>query len=129
MTRGELARRTGANAETIRFYEKIGLMPDPPRSAGGHRIYNGGHARRLRFILRGRDLGFSVDDVRALLGLVDAGEVTCEEVRERTLKHLSAVRAKVADLRRLEQVLAATAAKCTGGDAPDCPVIDALAGD
>jgi MerR family mercuric resistance operon transcriptional regulator len=127
MKRGELARATGANIETIRFYEQIGLMPDPPRSEGGHRLYDAGHARRLSFILRGRALGFGVEDVRGLLALVDSGAVTCEEVRTRTLRHLTDVRAKIADLQKLERVLADTAAKCTGDAAPDCPVIDALA--
>jgi MerR family mercuric resistance operon transcriptional regulator len=129
MTRGQLARTTGANVETVRFYEKIGLMPDPPRSAGGHRIYDDGHVHRLRFILRGRGLGFSVEQVKELLGLVDSDAVTCEEVRAMTLRHLRTVREKIADLTRLEQVLAETADRCTGGKTPDCPVIQALAGE
>ena len=128
MRRGELAAATGANPETVRFYEKIGLLPNPPRSAGGHRVHGDEHARRLTFILRGRGLGFSVDEVRGLLDLVDTGSVTCEEVREITLSHLDAVRRKIADLKKLERVLSDTAARCTGDNAPDCPVIEALAG-
>lgn len=129
MTRGELARATGANAETVRFYEKIGLLPAPPRSAGGHRIYDREHVRRLTFILRGRGLGFSLEEVRGLLDLVDTGAVTCEQVRTMTLRHLADVREKIADLRRLERVLAETAAQCTGDATPSCPVIDAIAGE
>lgn len=128
MTRGELARATGANAETVRFYEKIGLLPAPPRSPGGHRIYDREHVRRLTFILRGRGLGFSIEEVRGLLDLVDTGAVTCEQVRAMTLRHLADVRQKIADLTRLERVLAETAAQCTGDAAPNCPVIDAIAG-
>ena len=128
MKRGEVASITGANAETVRFYEKIGLLPNPPRSPGGHRVYNQEHVRRLSFVLRGRGLGFSIDEVRGLLDLMDTGSITCEEVRTVTLQHLADVRQKIADLKKLEKVLASTAAKCTGDNAPECPVIDALAG-
>ena len=70
-TRGDLARATGCNIETIRYYEKTGLLPDPPRTAAGYRIYSAAHATRLRFILRARELGFSMEDIRGLLGLED----------------------------------------------------------
>jgi MerR family mercuric resistance operon transcriptional regulator len=129
MRRGELAAATGANPETVRFYEKIGLLPAPPRSEGGHRVYGQDHARRLSFVLRGRGLGFSVDEIRGLLNLVDTNSVTCDEVRQVTLRHLKEVRQKIRALKKLEKVLAETASKCTGTDAPDCPVIDALAGE
>lgn len=127
MTRGELARATGANPETVRFYERIGLMPEPARTSAGHRVYNKDDARRLQFILRGRGLGFSVDQVRGLLELVDSETVTCEEVKAVTIRHLEDVRAKIADLNKLQTVLAQTAEQCTGGVTPECPVIDALA--
>lgn len=127
LPRGELARRTGCNSETIRYYEKIGMLPDPPRTAAGYRQYDDGHVARLRFIRRARELGFALDEVRGLLGLMDAGAQTCAEVKERTERHLAEVRAKIADLRRIERVLARTAAQCSGDDAPDCPVLDALA--
>ncbi|GIX11806.1 helix-turn-helix domain-containing protein [Elioraea sp.] len=126
LQRAELARRTGCNLETIRYYEKIGMMPDPPRTASGYRVYDEGHVSRLRFILRARELGFSIEEIRGLLALVDGGTQTCAEVKERTERHLADVRAKIADLRRIERVLAATAAKCTGNEVPDCPVLDAL---
>jgi MerR family transcriptional regulator, mercuric resistance operon regulatory protein len=125
--RAELARRTGCNLETIRYYEKVGLVPDPPRTMVGYRVYDGGHLSRLRFILRGRELGFSLEEIRGLLSLVDGGVQTCAEVKERTERHLGEVRARIADLRRIEKVLAATAARCTGDEVPDCPVLDALA--
>jgi MerR family transcriptional regulator, mercuric resistance operon regulatory protein len=127
LRRAELARRTGCNLETVRYYEKIGLLPEPPRTAAGYRAYSEGDVRRLRFILRGRELGFSIDEMRGFLALVDGGKETCAEVKTRTERHLADVRAKIADLKRIEKVLAATAAKCTGAEVPKCPVLDALA--
>ena len=127
LQRAELARLTGCNLETIRYYEKIGMMPDPRRTGTGYRIYDDAHVSRLRFILRARELGFSLDEVRGLLALVDGGTQTCAEVKERTERHLADVRAKIADLKRIEKVLAKTAAQCSGDDVPECPVLDALA--
>ena len=124
--RAELARRTGCNLETIRYYEKTWMMPDPPRTAAGYRVYDRGHVSRLRFILRARDLGFSIEEIRGLLELVDVGNQTCAEVKERTERHLADVRSKIADLRRIEKVLARTAARCSGGEVPECPVLEAL---
>lgn len=126
---GELSRRTGVNVETVRYYEKIGLLPRPPRTEGGHRSYQDDHLKRLVFIRRSRKLGFSVDEIRNLLGLV-AGGYGCGEVRDAALAHLKDIRQKIADLRRMERTLAETAARCAGGSTPDCPIIDALfAGD
>ncbi len=127
LQRAELAKRTSCNLETIRYYEKIGLMPDPPRGASGYRLYDERHASRLRFILRARELGFSVEEVRGLLQLVDGGHQTCAEVKARTEQHLVDVRAKIADLRRVERVLAMTTAACSGKSVPDCPILEALA--
>lgn len=126
LQRAELARRTGCNLETIRYYERIGMLPDPPRTAAGCRIYDDDHVSRLRFILRSRELGFSIEEIRGLLHLVDGGNQTCAEVKERTERHLIDVRSKIADLRRIERVLSATAAKCSGDDVPQCPVLEAL---
>ncbi|MDZ5697087.1 MULTISPECIES: MerR family transcriptional regulator [Phyllobacteriaceae] len=127
LQRAELARRTGCNLETIRYYEKTGMMPDPPRTASGYRIYDETHVSRLRFILRARELGFSIGQIRGLLDLVDGGTQTCAEVKERTESHLAEVRTKIADLKQIEKVLAATAAQCSGEDVPECPVLEALA--
>ncbi len=126
LTRGDLARATGCNIETIRYYEKTGLLPDPPRTNAGYRIYSTAHTTRLRFILRARELGFSMEDIRGLLGLEDEAAPTCAEVKERTERHLADVRAKIADLRRIESVLAETAGRCSGADVPDCPVLDTI---
>ncbi len=127
LTRGELARSTRCNIETIRYYEKAGLLPDPPRTAAGYRIYAAAHIARLRFIQRARELGFTLDDIRGLLGLEDGTAPNCAEVKARTDRHLSDVRAKIEDLRRIEGALAKTAAQCTGADVPACPVLDTLA--
>lgn len=126
MQRAELARQTGCNLETIRYYEKIGMMPDPPRTGSGYRVYDDGHVSRLRFIMRARELGFAVGQVRGLLDLVDGGTQTCAEVKQRTEQHLADIRNRIADLQRIEKVLAATAAQCSGEKVPDCPVLEAL---
>jgi MerR family mercuric resistance operon transcriptional regulator len=126
LQRAELARRTGCNLETIRYYEKIRVMPDPPRTAAGYRIYDESQISRLRFILRARELGFAIEEIRGLLDLVDGGKQTCAEVKERTERHLAEVRAKIADLKRIERVLADAAAQCSGEAVPECPVLEAL---
>ncbi len=126
LQRAKLARRTGCNLETIRYYEKIGMMRDPPRTGSGYRVYDDGDVSRLRFILRARELGFAIDEIRGLLELVDGGTQTCAEVKERTERHLVDVRAKIADLKRIENVLAATSSRCSGDNVPQCPVLDAL---
>lgn len=126
LTRGEISKRTGCHIETVRYYERIGLLPPPPRSEGGHRIYNRDHLKRLNFICRSRELGFTLKQVRGLLQLVDGGSYTCAEVREFTLDHVAEVKRKVADLRKLERVLKEMAAQCEGVTVPDCPIIDTL---
>jgi len=125
-TIGELSKRTQVIVETIRYYEKIGLMPDPPRSSGGFRIYSDTHLQRLTFIRRCRELGFSQPEVRKLLTLVDEHNYTCEEVREMTEKQLGSVRSKIQDLQVLEQALSTMVHECKGGDIPECPIIDML---
>lgn len=123
---GGLSRRTGCHVETIRYYERIGLLAPPPRSAGGHRLYGGESLKRLSFIRRARALGFSIQDVRALLRLVDGGDYSCDEVKAFTLDHLGDIRRKIADLKQLESALQRMAARCEAGKTPDCPIIAAL---
>jgi MerR family mercuric resistance operon transcriptional regulator len=122
---GELGARAHVNVETIRYYERIGLMPEPPRSESGRRRYADEHLRRLRFIRRGRELGFSLDEIRSLLGLADV-PASCAEVFAIANRHLGEVRAKIADLKRLERTLSRTAQECTRDETPHCPIIDAL---
>ena len=126
LRRSDLAQATGCNLETIRYYEGAGVLPPPARSDAGHRSYDAADVTRLRFILRARELGFSLADVRGLLGLGEGGLHSCAEIRDRTEMHLAEVRAKIADLRRIEAVLAQTAARCSGEGVPDCAVLDSL---
>ncbi|MEQ9643661.1 MAG: helix-turn-helix domain-containing protein [Alphaproteobacteria bacterium] len=126
ITIGALARKTGAKVETVRYYERIGLMPAPPRAAGGHRRYGETQVRRLWFIRHARHLGFSLDDIRHLLRLVDENTLTCRDVHISASEHLSAIRGRIADLQRLERVLNDLVDRCDRGLTPDCPVIDAL---
>ncbi|MGD9890039.1 MAG: helix-turn-helix domain-containing protein [Geminicoccaceae bacterium] len=123
---GELSRLTGVNIETIRYYERIGVMPAPPRTGGGRRAYGEGHSRTLSFIRRARELGFTLDDIRGLLGLGHRRLATCAEVRSIAGGHLETVRSKLADLARLEGILAAAVAQCSGESVPDCPVLEML---
>ncbi|BBC71742.1 MULTISPECIES: MerR family transcriptional regulator [Erythrobacteraceae] len=123
---GELARKTGVHIETIRYFEKIGMLGAPARTAGGHRVFDDGHLRTLKFIKRARELGFAPKEVRTLLDLGGPAEACCDEVREIAIHHLEEVRRKIDDLTRLERHLTATVEQCSGGHVPDCAVIDML---
>jgi MerR family mercuric resistance operon transcriptional regulator len=123
---GALSQQSGVNIETIRYYEKIGVMPKPGRSAGGYRVYGQDHVKRLHFVRRGRELGFSLDELRRLLVLVDGHSYTCAEIHALTVEHVKDIRQKISDLRRLERVMSGMAANCTRDQIPECPVIDAL---
>jgi MerR family mercuric resistance operon transcriptional regulator len=123
---GELSRRTGCNAETICYYERIGLLPPPPRN-GRYRSFSTGDVARLVFVRRAHELGFTLNEVRALLKLsaIDGGSA-CVEVREISAAHLADVRARITDLRDMELVLAAAIRQCDAGQQPGCPLIEAL---
>jgi len=123
---GELSRLTGVNIETIRYYEKIKMLQAPPRTDGGHRVYGSTETRVLVFIRRARELGFSLDEIRALLALGGPGKASCADVRKVAAHHLDDIRAKIGDLKRLERLLAKTIAQCSGKKVPDCPVLDIL---
>src|SRR5690242_3863996 len=120
---GALARASGVNLETIRYYERIGLMPAPGRTEGGHRIYEPAHRQRLEFIRRGRELGFGIEDIRALLKLAETSDQPCDAVRAIASQHLDNVRAKLADLGRLERILATTVSQCSHTAPSSCPVL------
>jgi MerR family mercuric resistance operon transcriptional regulator len=123
---GELSRLSGVNAETIRYYERIKMVPPPPRTASGRRIYDSTHLRILAFIRRSRELGFSLDEIRALMRLEGPEGASCRDVRDIAARHLEDIRAKISDLRKLERLLAKTVARCSGRMVPDCPVLDIL---
>ena len=122
---GELSRRTGCNIETIRYYERIGLLPTPLRR-GRYRRYASDDVARLGFVRRARELGFTLDEVRALLGLAANGERSCSDVREVAASHLRDVRERIADLKRMERVLADSVRGCDAGSSAGCPLLDAL---
>ncbi len=127
-TVGDLATQSGCKVETVRYYEKTGLMPNPPRTAGGHRIYSLEHLKRLIFIRRSRDLGFSIEQVKELLRFVDEPDHTCGEVRGMAMLQARAVQEKIDNLKRLQKALNEMAARCKGGryKIEDCPIVDAL---
>ena len=101
-------------------------MPKPDRTEGGNWLYNHDQLKRLFFIKRCRELGFSIEEIRALLQMVDRADFTCGEVHTITVAHLATVHRKVVDLRRLEKALQSMAAECSKGDVPDCPIVDTL---
>lgn len=123
---GKLSAETGVNIETIRYYERIGIMPAPPRTEGGQRSYGAEHLKRLTFIRRCRELGFSLDEIRALLGLAGGHVLTCAEVSDMAHGHIGDIRQKVKDLKKLERVLTDLAARCHGRKVPECPILEAL---
>lgn len=128
---GDLAERTGTNAPTVRYYEEIGLLPQPDRQEGNQRRYGENDVRRLTFIRRCRDFGFSIDQVRTLVTLVQDRSRTCLEARDLAQAHLAEVRAKLKELRELERGIAGFVEscniKCVGGPGPDCVILDDLA--
>lgn len=126
LTIGRLSARAAVNIETVRYYERIGLVPSPPRTEGGHRLYGEPHVKKLIFVRRARELGFTLEEIRALLRLADERPPSCAKARSLATKHLADVRDKIADLKRMERVLTQTVALCEEGDRPDCPLLDAL---
>ncbi|MFD2258488.1 MerR family transcriptional regulator [Chelativorans composti] len=125
MTIGHLARETGVRVETIRFYEKCGLLPPPARTGGNYRAYEESHLRRLHFIRRARELGFSLDQVRAMLAMSDNKNQSCEAVDAIARVHLEEVERKIADLTELKQELDRMVNHAHGPIA-DCRIIETL---
>lgn len=125
---GDLAARAGCRVETVRYYEREGLMPDPPRSPGGQRVYDAEHMKQLTFIRRARELGFTIGQVRGLLALSDSGDSTCVDVKAMTLGHRDDVQRKIADLERLDAALADLVERCEGGRSRECGILEALFG-
>jgi Cu(I)-responsive transcriptional regulator len=123
---GSLSRQTGVNVETIRYYEKIALMPPPVRSRGGYRQYGRSHVQRLRFIRRGRDLGFSIESIRALLTLAEQPELPCGDADRIVARHLDEVDRKIADLALLREELRRMT-NCRGHVVAECRIIASLA--
>ncbi|HJU15819.1 MAG TPA: helix-turn-helix domain-containing protein [Stellaceae bacterium] len=127
---GELSRRTQCNIETIRYYERIGLLPQPYRQGGRFRRYSAEDVARLRFIRRARQLGFTLDEVRALMRLAGAGgDHVRAEARSLTAAHVAEIRAKITDLQAMERVLSEALCACAAGQQPRCPLIEILSRD
>lgn len=123
---GELSRETGVNIETIRYYERIGIIPKPDRTAGGNRQYSMDDLKRLSFVKRARGLGFSLDEIRGLFQMADDQKATCKQVHDLTINHLDVVRDKISALQEMERTLSDMAAQCGQGNVPDCPIIDTM---
>ncbi len=123
---GRLSRESGVKIETIRYYERIALMPRPDRTRGGNRIYDDEQLKRLFFIKRCRELGFGIDEIRALLEMVDRRDFTCADVHGMTVNHLTNVKNKISALQHLAAALQDMASRCNKGDVPNCPIIDVL---
>jgi MerR family mercuric resistance operon transcriptional regulator len=123
-TIGELSACSGVNIETIRYYERISLLPQPPRTRGGHRAYGTEIRRVLGFIKRARELGFNLEDIRALLALRSDG--CCNSVKTIASRHLNVVQARIRDLVEMEKVLVATLDRCPGDGSTECPMLDVL---
>lgn len=129
MTIGQVAKQTGVGVETIRFYERRGLIEEPPRRESGYRQYSPDVIARIRFILRAKELGFSLTEILELLSLRMEPDTTCRDLRTRAEEKIAATRAKITELRRIEKALGALAASCAGkGPVSECPILDALDG-
>lgn len=127
MAIGELARRTGTRVQTIRYYEQIGLLPDPVRTAGGQRRYGEAARRRLGFVRHARELGFGLDAIRELLDLAADPAGDCARADRIAGAQLAQVRSRIARLRALEQELVRMLEECRGGRIGECRVLEVLA--
>jgi MerR family mercuric resistance operon transcriptional regulator len=129
LTRGKLSNQTGCNIETIRYYEKTGLIPEPKRSASGYRSYDDEHVRLLNFIQRAKSLGFSADQIRGLIELNDSGKQhTRAEVKALTQSHIDDISHKIKDLQKISSRLTQISSFCDGStaSAESCPILGSL---
>jgi MerR family transcriptional regulator, mercuric resistance operon regulatory protein len=126
VTIGALSRQCGSNIETIRYYERIGLLANPTRGGNGYRFYGAQDIKRLRFIRRSRALGFSLAEVRRLLDLAEHPGNLCANVRGLAAAHLDDIQAKIADLKKMEAILSDTVSHCVASGKMSCPLIEAL---
>jgi DNA-binding transcriptional MerR regulator len=124
---GDLALSVGTKVETIRYYEKVGILPPPARTSGNHRVYTQAHADRLAFVRHSRELGFPIDAIRTMLTMADDPGRSCATVDAIARDHLAAVRSRIARLQALEAELARMVDECGQGRVGDCRVIEVLA--
>jgi len=124
---GEVARQGGVNLETIRYYERQGLLPKPLRTASGYRMFTADDVRRVRFIKRAQELGFSLREIKELLALRFEPDSSCADVRKRAETKLSDIDQKISDLKRMRKTLARLATACPGrGNLNGCPILESL---
>lgn len=123
---GEISRMSRVNVETIRYYERIGLLPRPARTSARHRRYDTSDLQRLIFVKRARELGFSIDEIRTLIELSVDRKRSCSRVRIVADAHLRTIRLKMRDLRKIERVLASLAARCVEDGTTSCAILDAI---
>ncbi|WP_189690557.1 Cu(I)-responsive transcriptional regulator [Pseudorhodoferax aquiterrae] len=128
MNIGEAAKATGVSAKMIRHYESVGLFPEATRSEAGYRLYGDKEIGTLRFIRQSRDLGFSIEQIRELLGLWWDRKRPSRQVKALAQAHLAELDAKLAELQAMKSTLQHLVHCCHGDDRPDCPIIDSLAG-
>ncbi len=125
-SRGQLAAAVDCGPETIRYYEQIGLLPEPRRTANGYRIYGDDTRKRLSFVLRLRGLGFTIEEIENVCALLDNNTYTCGDIHNVALEHLEAVRTKIRELQKMQRQLKSLVGLCGQGELPDCPIIDTL---
>ena len=124
---GELAKKAGVNVETLRFYEREGLLPEPPRRESGYREYPPDTVQRIRFIQRAKELGFTLREIKGLLQLRVDPETACAEVKEQAAEKIADVKQKISDLKRIERALNNLMNTCRGsGPIDDCPILKHL---
>ena len=127
MTVGRLAREAQVNVETVRYYERRGLMPEPDRSRSGYRRYGPGMVRRLRFIKRAQELGFSLDEISELLSLSVTPDTTCAEVRDRAETKVADIEERIGTLERMKEQLTELIEACNANRLVDeCPILEAM---
>ena len=129
LTTGELAKQGGVNLESIRFYERERLLPKAPRTASGYRMFSADDVRRVRFIKRAQELGFSLKEIKELLALRFDPATNCGDVRNRAEEKLTDIDQKIRDLQRIKKTLARLTTSCPGrGAMSDCPILECLDG-
>ena len=130
LTIGTLAKESGVNLETVRFYERRGLMPTPPRSQAGYRLYPAESTRRLRFIKRAQELGFSLNEIGELLSLRASPRATSADVKKHTEAKIGDIEAKIRTLESMKKTLRGLTKECPGcSPISECPILDSLDGD
>jgi MerR family mercuric resistance operon transcriptional regulator len=130
LTIGQVALKTGFGIETVRFYERNGLIDEPPRKASGYRQYPESVVLRLRFIKRSKELGFSLREIKELLSLRVEPTTTCADIRDRAQEKISDIESKIHSLERIKEVLTGLTTSCRGvGPVSECPIVEALEGE